>query len=267
MNIAEEKAKRQEFCDILNSLSKGPLADEAKEKQIATYKSLETLYHSEDSPLEYRHFYADIFSVFSQLEEDAIEVVWSNLEYIYQEYQPKNYDKNGILIDISNNLRKLYDHASLEMARINYTKRSLSNAAQIKEVNELGQKLNFHIPKLNKIEETIKALNENASNAQRDYITILSIFAAVLMVFFSGIGFSSSVLANLHQASIYRILLSIVSLGTVLFNVIWILFDFLGKVIDKKQCNLKILLFVNITFVVFFGIVFYLAERNLLNTI
>ncbi len=245
MNIAEEKAKRQEFCNILNLLSEGSLSDKDVEKQITIYKKLETLYHADNSTSEYRHFYADIFSVFSQLEEDAIEIVWSNLDYIRQEYQPKNYDENGALIDISNNLKKLYDHASLEMARINYIKHIWNSNAQSEAINELGRKLNSHIPKLTVLEETVNTLTENANNAQRDYITILSVFSAVVMVFFSGIGFSSSVLANIHQASIYRIWIGITLLGAVLFNSLWILFNFLREIIDKRQERWKLFVVAN----------------------
>ena len=166
MNFAEEKTKRREFCDILNSLSEGLLSDKDTEKKIAVYQKLEALYRSDNSTSEYRHFYADIFSVFSQLEEDAIEIVCSNLDYLRQEYQPRNYAKNGSLIDISNNLKKLYDHASLEMARINYIKRSWSSNAQNEAINALGRKLNTHIPKLTGLEETVNTLTENANNAQ-----------------------------------------------------------------------------------------------------
>ncbi len=81
---------------------------------------------------------------------------------------------------------------------------------------------------------------QSIRSSQKDYITILGIFAAVVMVFFSGVGFSSSVLANIHQASIYRIWIGITLLGAVLFNSLWVLFNFLREVIDKRQERWKI---------------------------
>ncbi len=267
MNIEGEKAKRQEFCAILKSLSVCSLASKSKEEQAAIYKRLEALYASKDFTSGYRHFYADIFSVFSQLEEDSIEIVCSNLDYVRQEYQPQNFDESGARIDINNNLKKLYDHASLEMARINYIKRSWSDIAQNKEITELGRKLNSQIPRVDRLVEEVGALSEKANNAQRDYIAILSIFAAVLMVFFSGIGFSSSVLANIHQASIYRVLLSITLLGMVLFNVICVLFKFLREIIGKKQSDARLSLAVNVTFILLFAIIFFFSKYDLLESL
>ncbi len=73
---------------------------------------------------------------------------------------------------------------------------------------------------------------------QKEYITILGIFASIVLAFTGGIVFSSSVLENIHKSSIYRISIIAFIIGLVFFNLIWLLMDFIrdinGKVIRKK---------------------------------
>jgi len=94
----------------------------------------------------------------------------------------------------------------------------------------------------NKTIDDLKQLSgqvqERQEDMQKEYITILGIFAAIVLAFTGGIVFSSSVLENIDKASIYRLSLMAFIIGLVFFNLIWILIDFIrdinGKVIRKK---------------------------------
>lgn len=243
-DIEAEKQKRREFQSILYLLARHQFKPENlnDEKEIANIcEKLEVLYHPNDSTKLYRHFYTDIFNAFVKIktqEPGAAETVCLNLECIRQKYQPLNRDSNDEPIDISESLKKLYDHASLEMARINYANREYGMTIHEKELCDFRDTMNHYNFDLQKMKDSIR-------NTQKNYIAILSIFSAVVMVFFSGIGFSSSVLANIHQASIYRIWIGITLLGTVLFNSLWILFNFLREIIDKRQERWKLFVVAN----------------------
>ena len=91
---------------------------------------------------------------------------------------------------------------------------------------------------------------------QKDYVAILGIFAAVLMVFFSGIGFSASVFANIDRASIYRVGLGIILLGTVLFNIICFLLNFISEMVNKDSISKCLIVVGNIVFVVLLGVIY-----------
>ncbi len=73
---------------------------------------------------------------------------------------------------------------------------------------------------------------------QKEYISILGIFAAIVLAFTGGIVFSGSVLENIDKSSIYRITLITFIIGLVFFDLIWLLIDFIrdinGKVLRKK---------------------------------
>ena len=50
-------------------------------------------------------------------------------------------------------------------------------------------------------------------NAQRENVTILGIFAAIVIAFTAGMGFTASVLQNIDAVSIYRLVFMIVLMG------------------------------------------------------
>lgn len=244
MDITGESRKRQEFRNILISLANHQFNPKNKKEKAAIYQKLEALYHSSETAKLYRHFYTDILNVFIKLEEDksgSAEVVCLNLESIRRGYQVKSYDANGEPIDISESLKKLYDHASLEMARMNYAKRNEEFATSHEEALQLLKS------DLSNCKSDLQTMERSMKDAQKDYIAILSIFAAVVIVFFSGVGFSSSVLANIHQAEIARVITGIVLLGMVLFDVIWFLFELLKDLIDKPKNSRNPFYFVNVT--------------------
>lgn len=242
MNLFEESVKRQQFRNILISMAKYQFKPTDKKQKADLYKQLENLYHPNNTAEQYRHFYTDIFSVFSQLESGELdgtaEIVCLNIETIRKGYRVLNVDESGNPIDISENLKKLYDHASLEMARLNYAKSSTRENAQEAIRAEYGRKVNSFQSRLENLSASVTAkIDKSAQNAKKEYIAILSIFAAVLMVFFSGVGFSSAVLANIHNASIYRIMMGIVLLGMILFDIIWVLLEFIKEIVGTGEKN------------------------------
>ena len=71
----------------------------------------------------------------------------------------------------------------------------------------------------NKTIDDLKQLSgkvqERQEDMQKEYITILGIFAAIVLAFTGGIVFSSSVLENIDKPSIYRISLMAFIIGLV----------------------------------------------------
>ena len=267
MNLEEESAKRQQFRDILICMAQYQYTPKDKREKANMYKQLEALYCPSNSSAQYRHFYTDIFGVFSQFESGELagtaEIVCLNLEAIRRGYRVMNCDASGHPIDISENLKKLYDHASLEMARLNYAKRNNRNSDSEAIENEFRRQVNSFKPRFQELSDSMAVkIEESTKNAKRDYIAILGIFAAVLMAFFSGVGFSSSVLANIHQASIYRVAIGIIVMGTILFDIIWTLLEFIKELVTKEERNWRPFYAVNVVSVVLIFIV-YLAWTNM----
>ena len=125
MDLKEEETKRNEFKQILFDLALDTaLKNECDLEKI--YNRLEEIYYIQTTGKYYRHFYSDIFMVLTQIHQDTSrsnEILCQNIITLREKYNVNNskVGKDGKPIDISDYIRKLYDHVSLEMARINYS--------------------------------------------------------------------------------------------------------------------------------------------------
>lgn len=70
---------------------------------------------------------------------------------------------------------------------------------------------------------------------EKEYVSILGIFASIILAFVGGMTFSTSVLNNIAKASIFRLLIVTDLLAFVLFNTIIILLKFIFVINDSRQ--------------------------------
>ncbi|MDY6084629.1 MAG: hypothetical protein SPI25_05205 [Dialister sp.] len=260
MNLSEENKKREEFREILRYLSKSQNALEHKSARVQIYRKLEGLYSTPAKEHGFRHFYSDIFGVLAEIKNRTvpgdINILGQNLREIRKGYQSQNMGEDGKLIDISANITKLYDHVSLDVARMEYSDKGDWEVSGKKSVHEIKNKIKELEEATDNIQKENRKIQDSSRNMQKDYVAILGIFAAVLMVFFSGIGFSSSVLANIDKASIYRVSLGIMLLGIILFNVICFLLSFIREMVNKNSINKFLIISGNAVFMVLLGLIF-----------
>lgn len=255
MRILNEQEKRDALNEVLIELSKSQAILKEARDRSSFFIRLEDIYYNYNGNEKFRHYYSDIFSTLTLIDGDAsigsLDVLAQNIQTIKDGYLAKNTDENGNTIDISREIVKLYDHTNLDIARINYTK-TMTNET----MSELAKNRLLVVKLEHKVQESEEALKEISNKTiddlkqltgkvqerqedmQKEYITILGIFAAIVLAFTGGIVFSSSVLENIDKSSIYRISLIAFVIGLVFFNLIWILIDFVrdinGKVIRKK---------------------------------
>lgn len=200
------------------------------------YLELERIYAKEDEIEDFRHFYSDIFAVLSLIDKDPslgnMEILSQNMDIVRKGYQAVNTDANGEIVNIEKQINKLYDHINLEIARMNYFKET-----EMRTENEM-QKVS---DTLKQVEDNVKQMEdtvEKADDMQKQYITILGIFASIVLAFTGGIAFSTSVLENIASASIYRTVLISLILAFILLNVIYILTRFVREIINKSNTKI-----------------------------
>lgn len=130
-------------------------------------------------------------------------------------------DKNEVSDDCKKMIVKIYDHFQLALH-------------QIENVNNIFA---------NSIEEAKENLQKQIKGVEKEYISILGIFAAIVLAFVGGITFSTSVLQNISAVSVFRLLLVVDFLAFVLINVIYILVKFIFTINEKnaKLFNIKAL--------------------------
>lgn len=243
MDLNLESAKRQEFRDILVTLASSQAILEQKKQRAATYKDLEELYGSSSDNCKFRHFYSDIFPILTAIKNDPnmgdLDVLCQNLDIIRKGYQVKNLDNDGNPLDISDSLNKLYDHINLEIARINYSDREISSKSGRGELNDVKGRITALHSSLSKLDEKQIETSEKLHNQQKEYITILGIFASIVIAFMGGIMFSSSVLANILHANIFKLSFVVSLLGYILTNTIFMLEKFIFIINNSPTDTLK----------------------------
>jgi len=241
LDLKKEEQQRKEFCDILLELAKNQEVLQNEDERRNMYKRLENLYYVSNGE-NFRHFYSDIFTVLTQIKHDPskgdINILGQNLSVLRENYSAQNFDNNK-LIDIGENIKKLYDHVSLDIARISYSDagdRIISGEQEISDVKSKINQLQEEIERSNNAQESI---GNKLEQQQKEYIAILGIFAAVVLAFTGGISFSTSVLENIHSVSVYRLVLISLVIGFVLINVIFGLFSFIHMIVYGFQENKK----------------------------
>lgn len=130
-------------------------------------------------------------------------------------------DDNSVSEDCKKMIVKIYDHFQLALH-------------QIENVNNIFA---------DSIEEAKKNLQKQIKGVEKEYISILGIFASIVLAFVGGITFSTSILQNISAVSAFRLLLVVDFLAFVLINVIYILVKFIFTINEKnaKLFNIKVL--------------------------
>lgn len=156
-----------------------------------------------------RILYSEISSYVFSLDMNARGVFATNVEKLM--IYALNADISEVSEDCCKMIIKIYDHFQLALNQIENVKSILGSS----------------------IEDTKVDLRNEMKGVEKEYISILGIFAAIVLAFVGGITFSSSVLQNINSVSIYRLLMVAILLAFILMNVIWLLLRFIAQINDK----------------------------------
>ena len=121
--------------------------------------------------------------------------------------------KDGINDDAAKIVVKIYDHTQL----VNYQIESMNNI--------IAQR----------IADAKVDLHSEIKGVEKEYITILGIFAAVVLAFVGTFTFSTSVLNNVTNTNVYKLCVIAVVIGLVFYNLVALLIDFLRDINGKNE--------------------------------
>lgn len=239
MSINNEQESRKEFRALLTELSEDQIIFSKSKALADTYKRLEAIYYCPQIEGGFRHFYSDIFEVLADEDCDR-DILGQNISFLRKHYRPKNKDTNGLLIDISQNLKKLDDHISLEIARLSYADKD-EMELELQGISSQVYSLEDAVDNTKKIQ---KEIARKVGRQEREYIAILGIFAAIIITFVGGISFTSSILESIGNAHPKTLLIVGVTIGLVLVNSLYGLFHYIERIVnprvDKKPIALLI---------------------------
>ena len=103
MDLTRENQQRAEFRNLLFDLAKSQEILQDRSNRFAMYKRLEAIYDAPDNEKRFRHFYSDIFSVLTQIQQDPtlgnIDILAQNLDVIRNGYQATTKAQDGKRIE------------------------------------------------------------------------------------------------------------------------------------------------------------------------
>ncbi len=180
MEIKEENKDKELEKIIVLLCEEGDLS--SQKDQII--KDLKEIYKG-----EYKHKYSKITTIIlnsTRDKEQAFMMLTQNIKTL------KEIQDNKEVESIKPKLEKLYDHMNLECIRLQDFDEKMS---RVKDIS-------IRLDNLNK---NYKKLSEELNKQQTQYITILGIFASIVLTFVGGLAFSTSVLSNIDKANAYRL--------------------------------------------------------------
>lgn len=164
---------------------------------------------------------------------DVVKCINSDIKVAHNDIPGLDLDPSVVAIDnLMQNLIRILEHiedketkryvyeiyhfAEYESLRIGHTRKLIGTL-------ETSLKKNFENTIKQKAEELENRFMGELEKSKTQYITILGIFAAVVMTFAGGLNFSSSVLANIDKAGILKLLVMASLIAMLIMNLMYFL--------------------------------------------
>ena len=236
-----EQNKYELLKTLLDDLSKTTSNKKDPEEYVA---QLRHIYSN-----NFRHSYSDISRFL--LEKQDNNNLAENISFIAEGLKSIKdiiYAKYSTETNLKNCVSKLHDHIHLESVRLNYVTYKLSNIDQeMAETNNLINEFNL---KLKKSKNDINKLSAQ-------YITILGIFASIVITVFVGFNLVTSVFSNIANTDIHKISFFCCLVGFIIFNTVIALLSFLSKIASIKLHTYIILILAIADIVLMSGVCFF----------
>lgn len=260
------KSNNDKLCDLIAKLSKGDLTRNENElKDVAN--AFNELYLDND----FRHQYSSITKYiindlnssnestsFAYDFSSVVNTLYNlseNLNYLYSNFIVNSDEK----VKLSYN--KLCDHINLEIVRFNYfqtqfdafqqeiklIKNTCDDLKEQKEnvISKLEEFKNIkfeikeeQISQKSDITTIINDLEESKEQLKKHstwYISILGIFAGIIITVFSAVTFSTSVLSNIKQLNNFTLTFWILIIFAGFINLLYSLYNLVYKVTDQEH--------------------------------
>lgn len=215
--------RRQKIGGICNSLRK-PCGEYSPAKTI---ESINDYIKAGE-----RIIYSEITSVIYAMSPEEQGIFNSNLEALMNYALNEESQTPQLMQDT---VIRLWDHVHLAM-------RQAGNVKEVLEKSTLDAKQSVY-----------DELYKEFKGIEKEYITILGIFASIIISFVAGITFSTSVLENMHHVGIYRLVLVILLIAFVLLNSINLLVRYIFHLNKAENCEFPMRQ-VNLIFAVLLGL-------------
>lgn len=221
---------RLKLCEYLVTLSSADMPEEEIRRILFM---LDSLYAG-----GFRHCYSDFFPLILTIadESNSYSLDWliANLEKAQALVEQDKIKEAEKFPHLHKPLLKLNDHINLEVARYQYysanTQKLKDMEIEAKNLQEVRIEMEADAKNLQEARNELEAEAKRAASMQTQYMTILGIFAAIVLAFVGNFSFSSAALQNLLQANPCRIFVMTALVGFLFYNMLCLLLGFLKEI-------------------------------------
>lgn len=234
MTENERQSRNDKLNKIINELAESQRIFSDKKKYNDYYTKLRSVYIIPGSA-NFVHSHNEIFSILAELDNDnkSLEILGQNVSLLYE-----HCIKRGET-DLSESVFQLYDNINLDIARINYIKavdRRLDSTGQnlMSEIKSTREEANNVKESTDALKSTVDEMSGKVNNAYSEFVSILGIFSAIVLVFFGGTSIFGNIISNMEKTCIYISIIMCVITGVVVFNIIFMFIYFLAKILNRS---------------------------------
>lgn len=188
---------------------------------------------------DFRHNYSDFFPLILNMnKEDTkynLDYLSSNLETLRSYVEDcKDIDDNE-LSNIHKKFAKLCDHLNLEISRVlYYSNKEKAMLMMDQKIENVSLNVEKSTAKLEEAIATAKAVQNKAESIQTELISVLSIFAAIVIAFSGSLTFIGSAVTAASNTFILKLVFILLVCAICLFNSIVVMLYLIGKIIGKE---------------------------------
>ena len=263
--LQEESQRRQtELREYLQEMSTTCMSDEYIRVIAAKLKTLYT-----DG---FRHSYSDLFPLIVSIAKNpncSLEYLANNLQSVHTLVEQDYVDKKNEFAGLYSHLRKLSDHLNLEIARYNYyfldsqvdalqrqneflqnelRKASDTLSVAQEKVSSVYEGLETATQQLKAVRESVESAkgelssakdvlgkaNERIGSMQTELVSVLSIFAAIVLTFSGSMSLLGSALTGMQETPFYKATFFVLLCGFILCNSIFLMMYIIGKITNRN---------------------------------
>lgn len=234
MTEKERQIRNDKLNKIINELaeSQGIFSDRKKFNDY--YMKLRSIYIVSGSA-NFAHSHNEIFSILAELDSSnkSLEILGQNVSLLYEHCINRGEDA------LLESVFQLYDNINLDIARINYIKavdRRLDSTGQnlMNEIKSTREEADKVKKSTDGLKSTIDEMSGKVNNAYSEFVSILGIFSAIVLVFFGGTSIFGNIISNMEKTCIYISIIMCVITGAVVFNIIFMFIYFLAKILNRS---------------------------------
>ena len=231
MLIDESRRRQGELIKLLEEMAITCMDDDSIRSIVIKFKALYT-----DG---FRHNYSEFFPLIVRFSKDDNEY---NLDYLsYNLQEARNLVEQDHVAGekefkgLYRPLLKLSDHLNLEIGRYIHYSISEENVIGLqKRTSDLQAELRSTTVKLEQATVQLDEAKEQIRTIQTDLISVLSIFAAIVLTFSGSMSLLGNALTGMQDTRVFKAVFFVLLCGFVLCNTIFLMMYLVGKITGRN---------------------------------